>query len=238
MDLVKSLTVKDFLNYHFAGVIWLLDIFLISLALSNRGMSHALQSIQATTDSLGALVLAVLAVVVPYVTGFTLSLLGSYFTTKLKKQFGDAVKGVTNSDDPHFEGRHLSKTKVRRVLEVVNDVFALGQKKVEANDLHSWFFLIRAYVMNAGGDMAAAADRAKDLANLAESLLVPIPAGIILVGIILLQFSPIYTIVLLGIAMLTFGALARRYMSLREYWVKNIYHAFLVVNAKAPNPTP
>jgi hypothetical protein len=68
---------KDYFNYYFAGVIWFLDFTLLLLLISGKWGIDALLSILGKySNDLGAIPGGVLALVIPYIIGFTMSPVG------------------------------------------------------------------------------------------------------------------------------------------------------------------
>lgn len=162
---------------------------------------------------------------IPFVIGFVLNPLGNFVTKLLRKVFDDPVKWVLvlskekYSDNKKFFRKRLSEPSRTKILEKVS---LLQDGDAEE---YSPFFLVRNYVVeNAGKNTLALANRPLDLANLAESLIIPIPLLSFLIGRVFFSW-----IISIGLAVFIFAILSYRYFQLRGYWVKHNYRTFLIL---------
>jgi len=236
MDVGRFFSIKDFFNYYVAGAIWLLDLALALLWFSDPSSAAAsLDEFKKQINSLGPLASGVLIVVLPYVTGFTLNPFCNCVSRRLCRIKRDPMNWVTDYGEESSKrpaGKRLVKPAVREVSKLASETF---DYKISDENQHLWFFQVRAYVINKGGAASDLATRACDLMNFAESLLLPVPllSAILIWGGLTQLSASVFTKVLLLIAglVVSFIALAKRYLRLREYWVKHTYRAFLVMKA-------
>jgi hypothetical protein len=176
MDVGKFLSVRDFFNYYIAGVVWLLGLALLLLWLPDPARATVLlDEFRRQIDSLGPVVGAVLAVILPYITGFTLSPVCNLATYLLRRIWGDPVQWVTDFSEGgtrKHKTRRLVKPALAQIIKHGADTFDTDVKDMNAA---LWFSPIRAYTIEKGGAASDHATRAYDLMNLTESLLLPIP---------------------------------------------------------------
>ena len=228
MELGKSLSVKDFFNYYFAGVIWLLVLAALILPISDQqSVTTALQTFKTATDSVGILVTGILAVIIPYVSGFIMNPLGSFMSRLVRRLFGDPVNWITDYSTNKHKGERLPKSLIKAIVEQAPQGYSITEKNI-----HRRFFQIRADVVNKGGVLSELASRAQDLATFTESLLIPVP---LLSGLLVARLAEPFDLASLAlaiaIAIATLYLLVLRYLKMRHYWVKHIYRAFLVLKA-------
>jgi hypothetical protein len=229
MEVARSLSIKDFFNYYFAGVIWLLDLAILLLTLSDLpAFTTSLQTVRSTTDLINPIILAILAVSLPYIVGFTLNPMGSLLSLALRRIFGDAKDWITDYGSHKHKGKRLRQSLIKAIVQHAQEAF--GEESILEKNLNNWFFDIRAYVTNVGGSASDLATRALDLANLAESLLLPVPLFFVVLGTKLVGQAPWMAVLIWIAALVSIGLLIERYLKLREYWAKHIYRAFLVIS--------
>jgi hypothetical protein len=170
------LTVRDYLNYYVAGVAWLL---LASAILLPEQLSHAM----ALESALGIAQTAVLVLVLPYVAGFLLGRLGALITRLVRWASGDPIWLVIDpreSDRGHWRWARMSykcvgETAIQLAANNAKTLLGSPGKGSNREYVRERFYLIRTYVTNSGLPSAALATRDQLLANLAESLLPPVP---------------------------------------------------------------
>jgi hypothetical protein len=222
MDIGRFFSRKDFFNYYVAGVIWLIDFaILITIFSSQLDLRASLSSVSGLPE---AIVVGALAIVVPYAVGFALNPLGDLLTDVLHMMFGDPTKWVTDYSQNRYKGHRIPKPLGERINQLASQTF---NGKLENEGL--WFYYLRTFVEQEGGAASELAMRALDLANLTESLLLPMPLLVALSVVKMIGNLNIALPLSNAIFVLIFTLLAIRYMKLREYWVKHIYRAFLVL---------
>jgi hypothetical protein len=212
---------RDYFNYYFSGIAWLACAFVFYIVEKTTfDLDAVIEIVEKTPISLWLVLLAI----IPFMAGFVLSPLGYIVTTFLKKIFGDPVdwalvlKKEKYSESERTFRKRISEPSRSRILEKVSSL-----QNGEAN--YSPFFLVRNYVVeNAGKNTFTLVNRPLDLANLAESLIIPIPLLSFLVG---KAFSS--QVLSIALAILFFVILSYRYFKLRGYWVKHNYRAFLIL---------
>jgi hypothetical protein len=237
MNFPSFMTIKDFFNYYVSGFIWLVCIGLLWLPIQDHvKLVEKLDQLQAITDKLSTLVLALALLIFPYVIGFIFTPINGLFTKLLRFVFGDPKKWVV---DHHIkskwqkflhEGKRLSRTNIRLVTQRLKEIYG-DEKEISEAKIAKWFFQIRAIVINQKGEAGALAIRAQDLANFTESILLPVPLLFIILFGKFLQINPAFAWLCLGIGLVLFGTLSKRYLDMRTFWVKHTYRAFLALLA-------
>ncbi len=244
MEIGKFLSLKDFFNYYVAGSIWLIDLFLIVISLPNKSNILALFGAIPLNNTIAqTIILGILTLVFPYTVGFVLSDIGGFITGVLYKWFGNPYKWVADHKDKRFDKRHLSLPVIKKIASLSNNIFGFDVDKfIEKPELY--FFQIRAYITNKDAPASNLAARSIDLANFAESLLIPFPltASLTIYHLIPSIISSItgqqinegflLTIkIIASIAAFIFSFLliVNRHLRLKEYWVKHVYRAFVVL---------
>ena len=195
-----------------------------------------LDHLQAITDKLSPLVLALALLIFPYVIGFTLTPVNALITRFLRFVFGDSKKWVVDYQEKSkwqlflHKGRRLSRTNIRLATQRLKKIYG-DEKEISEAKIAKWFFQIRAIVINQKGKAGALAIRAQDLANFTESILLPVPLLFIILFGKFLQTNLAFAWICLGIGLGLFGMLGKRYLDMRTYWVKHTYRAFLALLA-------
>ena len=216
---IKIVSVKDYFNYYFAGIVW----FICAITIAFKNSTNYFCLIE-TFSEIPIALLVITVVVIPYILGFVLSPVGNFITILLRKLVGDPVNWVLV-----LQGNMYSMTKKplqRRISEplrtkILQKLFVLqgGYTKT------SPFFYVRNYVeIKANDNTRNFVNRPLDIANLTESILLPIPVLGFLIGGIFL--SPTFSF-LLGAVL--FLLLCYRYIQLRENWVKHNYRTFMIL---------
>lgn len=228
MQGMRVLSIRDYFNYYFPGVVWLL---LVAAILPEQQKSEALRQLRSGGDTVGLLVGGILAVTVPYLVGVMMSPVGGLVTKGLRDAFGDPKEWVVQHPEckaakDRYAGKRLPMAQLKLVAQKLKSTFRISGT-VDPRNLDKWFFLIRAYVVNCAQQAAEPADRNLNLANLSEALLVPIPVILVVLSLraATLYWSLLLLLILGGAAVVL---LARSYLYLREHWVKHVYRAFLV----------
>jgi hypothetical protein len=226
------LTIRDYLNYYVAGVAWLLLASAILLP-------EQLSSATAIESALGIAQTAILVLVLPYVAGFLFGRLGALSTRLVRWASGDPIWLAIDPRDSDRGHWRLARMSYKRVGETAIQLAAKNAKTfigspAKGSDreyLREQFYLIRTYVTNSGLPSAALATRDQLLANLAESLLLPVPVTFLVLAIrfSFSTYGPFTALpgVLIDLLLIcaAFGAallLLQQYLYLREYHAKNL----------------
>jgi hypothetical protein len=247
MDLGKFFSLKDFFNYYVAGVVWTIDFAIMATWLGKpSNLGTAVSSLQGLPEFI---VVGIMAIVLPYVIGFALSPLCYVVAKWWRKRRVDPIdwavyypkyitskyKQSNESIVERFGGRRLQEVMARQVLQLACGKF--GFKVITEKAISGlWFYEIQAYIVNKGGAVVDLAIRARDLSNLTESLLIPVPLFFALLTAQLIPL-PDVLLLLIGVAIfvLVLVLLAKRYYDLREYWVKHVYRTFVILNLDQPD---
>jgi hypothetical protein len=221
-------SIRDFFNYYFAGLLWVLDFLVIFLLLSQvEGWKVNLSDINAFLDSTNVAVTAVAIILIPYLVGFVFNPIGDFIMAKVRSRYNEALHWVTDSTHK-WACQGLKNWENEAIQVKMKELFKLQDKNYD-----ELFFTIRAYIEENSLGAASLASRALDLTNMAESIVIPFPLFFILIsiycGVVLKSFWAIFWIF---IAALIFILLLDRYLKLRSYWAKHVYRAFLVTIAK------
>lgn len=233
MNFPGFITIKDFFNYYVAGFLWLFNIGLICLPINDSSkLISELEQLQKITDKVSPLVMGIILLIFPYVIGFILTPVNTLVTKLLRRIFGDPKNWVvdyqTNSEwrIRLHKGKRLSRTNIRLVIKRLKKIYG-EEKEINETKIANWFFQIRAIVINQKGEAGALAIRAQDLANFAESILLPVPLMLWILFSRNVVINPVFAWICLGIGLLFFVILSYRYLHLRTYWIKHTYRAFL-----------
>ena len=236
MNASNFLSVKDFFNYYVAGLLWILEVAIISMPLSSYQKSlDWLGKFQGLTDKMGAVLTGILFIVIPYLVGFVFTPISMAVTKMLRALFGDPKEWIVDYSEKgkRYEGKRLAQTKIRLIIAKMKEVFG-DDEKINEKNLRNWFFTLRDYIINGQGDVASLAIRTQDLFNFTESIILPLPAFVITIGIKLCANSMAFGWALGLLGLIFFGLLSYRYLKLRFYWVKHVYNSFLVVTSAKP----
>ena len=251
------LSLKDYFNYYISGL--LLCLSFLFFELSFLGWVDLAPIATKLSDGVEVVIAGMIIVIVPYVVGFVLLPINEWIRKlwqggKERKwrhdprehlfqlvEGSEAIKG--------FEKKRITYKETKQILSAAKIAFNIEYKK----DIRFYFYPIRAFVLEYGGKSAILIDRARDLANFTESLLLPIPLAIISLGFYLLSRIFVqYWGSLLGLFIIIVSAkfllllswglaigahylLVKRYFQLEEYWVKHVYRAFLVLTSENPD---
>jgi len=223
MEIWRHLSRNDFFNYYFAGVIWSVNLILFISLVAPPTLPDKLEFSWLSSAS-GVLIIGVLVIVLPYILGFITEPLGRMVTSKFRKKFeSEAIDYKSDAN----RGSRLAFPMRNSILEMAKNIFG------ELKNKELYFSWIRAYVWQKGGAVAELANRAQAMSNLAESLIVPITLLGFLFPIwvsILFEISAGYGAFFGLLLSLSLTYLVRkRYQVLREYYVKHVYRAFLIL---------
>jgi len=216
---IKFFSARDYFNYYFAGVSWLLALWAYAL---QQGNVEITSSMTRVIDQIPSGMLLFLSLILPFIGGVVLSPVGNLVTILLRRVWGDPADWVlVLPRDSYVRTRRLGR---KRISEPARS--RLNSKIVRllgGEPKHPPFYYVRTYVeMNSDEKTRDWVNRALLLANLTESLIIPVPLAWFLV---IKTFAGNYvagTIALLSVAWLCW-----RYLRLREYWVKHNYRVFL-----------
>lgn len=237
MNFPGFMTIKDFFNYYVAGFLWIFNIGLIYLPINDSSkLINELEQLQKITDKISPLVMGLILLIFPYVIGFILTPANTLLTKLLRLIFGDPKKWTVDYQTKSgwrvhlHKGKRLSRTNIRLVTQRLKEIYG-DEKEISEAKIAKWLFQIRAIVINQKGEAVALAIRAQDLTNFTESILLPVPLLFTILFGKFLQTSPAFAWVCLGIGLLLFGMLSKRYLDMRTFWVKHTYRAFLALLA-------
>lgn len=236
MNASNFLSVKDFFNYYVAGLLWIVEVAIISMPLGSYQKSlDWLGKFQGVTDKMGAVLTGILLIVIPYLVGFVFTPVSMAVTKLLRALFGDPKEWMVDYSEKgkRYEGKRLAQTKIRLIVQRMKKVFG-DEKTINKDNLANWFFTLRDYVINSKGEAASFAIRAQDLFNFTESILLPLPLILLTVGIKMLCTQNWVGWLLMALGILFLCTLSYRYKQLRFYWVKHVYNTFLVVTGNKP----
>jgi len=214
------LSTKDYFNYYFSGIVWL-----VIAALSAVQKNADIHPILGITEHIPTFLQITLLLIIPYIVGFVLSPVGNIVSLFLRKICEDPTNWVLvlNKDNFPMNERFCKKKRISepsrtKILEKISSLQDGEETK------YSPFFWVRNYVlMKENQTTLSFVNRPLDLANLTESLIIPVPILVFLVGGMFLHvcFSML-------LSFLIFIILSWRYFKLREYWVKHNYRTFLI----------
>jgi hypothetical protein len=268
MNAADWLSVRDFLTYYVAGTVWLIDAALFFIHGDSDPLPHSVMS------STG--VLAVLIIVVPYVVGIIMAHPATWLMERIRSThwFGDPLKWAIDpsAEDAqttqakktnakrgwwkrkplHEKAVHLAAERARAILRITSkdSGFRENFAVVELAKPSDLVYYMRAYLIATGSPAGGLAERAYDLMNLTESLLLPILVAPL--GIVRYYFhnchcswswaalpSPLiagccyycwlWASIALGLFLAWF--LIARHLRYREYYAKHVYRAFLAVTS-------
>jgi hypothetical protein len=216
---IKIFSGKDYFNYYFAGIAWFICASTIALK-NSINYTYTIDFIA----KIPAPILIILLLVIPFLTGFVLSPAGNLITTLLRIIVGDpadwalVLAGKKFSTTKKLFQKRISEPSRTKILEKLS---LLQGGSIKYNP----FYFVRNYVeIKANDNARILVNRSLDMANLTESILIPIPLLVFLIGG---MFTSHTGSVILGA--LSFVLLCFRYFQLREYWVKHNYRTFLIL---------
>ncbi len=193
------LSLKDYFNYYISGLVWCIVFFEVGLLITGNQLIGVLNILLALDAKVGSLIpISALVIFIPYVIGFSLfpfnTLMRSAWEGEDRKCFPDPKLYVLKKGGVEFlRGRRISAKEAEQIVNQAKIIFSIHYEK----DIHLYFYPIRAYVLEHGGAGAKLAERAQSLANLTESLLLPVPL-VILLALVLLSATMWYG-VLIGV---------------------------------------
>jgi len=243
MKVDSFLSLKDYFNYYLSGFIWLMNILIIVGLISYCGCFRLVfDDLGKVFESLGIIATGIIALLVPYITGFVLYPIGQFVRKKLqgkdRKWWPSPRKWLLiRSEDldeyknqpkhkPFLKGSRFSKKEAQLLLDLAENRFNLSYKKTP----NLLFFPVRTYLLEYGNESAKFAMRMRDLMSLTESLIVVVPLFVILIAFPL--FEGWWKFVGVIIAIYIQYLLISRYHRLEIDWVKRVYRGFLVLESK------
>jgi len=226
MDFWKSFSQSDLFNYYLAGTVWGLDIILIVTISASESIitkPFLTQNINAP----GVAVIGILIVVLPYLLGFIMTPIGNWITKKCRPEYQKLALELGTGKS---KSKPLPKTMVNAIEKKAEILFG------PLHDKSLYFYWIRAYVWQIGGPAVDLAMRAQALSNLTESLLISVPmTGLLFTLWLFINYfgCSIWYAAMTGLLLviILYKLLWNRYLTLREYFVKHVYRAFLVIEA-------
>jgi hypothetical protein len=232
MDISKNLSRNDFFNYYISGTVWILDVCILGLLFLPMNLELQIGNMN---TPFGLIVFGVLIVLLPYLFGFITEPLGNFITRKLRLKFEEEV--INYDKGSKMKGNRLAKPMRDNIIKRAIILFETPKN----TPIHLYFPWIKAYVWHKGGGAFELANRAQTMSNLAESLLMPLTLfGFVfpLHVTIALFHGNWWTGVIIGLILAgLFGILTwRRYLELREYYVKHVYRAFLILTQSITSP--
>lgn len=226
MNISTYFSVKDFLNYYIAGLVW--GFNLVCFALLSLGTdSINVTEIPWLNDSGNFVLFSLLALVIPYLIGFALSPISTKIGECIRNRTPDPISQVVDEQGNFPQG--LKAGEISLIKYYIKKHF-LCHLKESGKDIvpKDWFFQIRALVAQDNSGASLLATRALDLTNLSESLILPLPLSILLMGACFFTHG-ICSCLTSILAFFICGLLILRYIDLRSYWVKHIYRAFIAM---------
>jgi hypothetical protein len=233
MDISKNLSRNDFFNYYIPGVVWVVDVYILGLLFL---LPHIQLQIGNMNTPIGLIVFGVLIVLLPYLFGFITEPLDNFITRKFCPKFEEEV--IKYNKESKWKGHRLAKPMSENIIKRAKILFETPEEQTSKDLFFPW---IKAYVWQKGGGAVELADRAQSMSNLAEGLLVPLA----LFGFVFPLYVTIDLFygnwcigVLIGLVLaVLFGVLTwRRYLELKEYYVKHVYRAFLILTESITLP--
>ena len=218
MDIKNTFSAKDYFNYFFAGFIWIIDYIIYLSPTDTKGFFQEIK----LDNFFGFLISSTLLLIVPFIVGFILNPLANFVTKMLRKFVGEPTEKILVLPNQSYK----EKISYKRLAENYRSKINKKIQKVFGKPIkHNPFYYVRAYVEEKGSDSTKIlANRALDLANMAEGLIIPVSIfGFLITKIINIWLG-------IGITAIIVLLVLYRYIQLREYWVKHIYRAFLVIN--------
>lgn len=205
-------------------------------------LDELLKTLTTSNTIVQTVLTTVITVLLPYSIGFVLSEVGNIITYTIHLIFGDPTEWLTDYSCEDFKGRRIPQRIVNRAAYYAHQLFDINEEKFKETPRY-YLFLIRAYVVNKTGGASDLSTRALDLANFAESIVIPLPLlfslasfyvlpylSQALFGASSLEFSYRLRVSIL-IFFVVFVLAVKRYLSLKENWVKHTYRGFVALAA-------
>jgi hypothetical protein len=223
MNVGTYFSVKDFLNYYIAGLIWCTNIALLLLPRDKTELENSLTELSNFSNAANLVLASVLILLIPYLIGFVLTPLSDKIGEQIRRRKPDPVKWVV--EDPVKFPAGLKAGEIVLIKQYIRKYF---HDKDAAPD--NWFFQIRALVARDNSGASLLANRALDLTNFSESLVLPLPLLLLIIGVRLMILGGyLWGIVSLLLAIGVYILLSKRHINLRSYWVKHVYRAFIAI---------
>jgi hypothetical protein len=245
------LTARDYFHYYFAGLAWL-GLIVALVWLGDPGQI-ARTTPKALEDSVGSVSFAALAISVPYLIGFMVGWVGDTLTMHVFfRTFGDRkrwtiYKGIDDCTIrlAAHRLRQLIATNASESLPACGttngplDNGVSPRPRTSCQDrvlLHRQFDLLRTYVRNSGLATVELGDRNRLLANLAESLLVPVPVALFILAIASIRnlAHPGIGVLFVFLAVVSAMFIGREYRYSREWETRHIISTLAATSSSAP----
>jgi hypothetical protein len=223
MNVGTYFSVKDFLNYYIAGLVWCANITLLLLPQGKIELENSLTELSNFSNAANLVLASVLILLIPYLIGFVLTPLSDKIGEQIRRRKPDPVKWVV--EDPVKFPAGLKAGEITLIEKYIRKYF---HDTDAAPD--TWFFQIRALVARDNSGASLLANRALDLTNFSESLVLPLPLLLLIIGVRLMIVGVyLWGLVSLLLAIGVYILLSKRYIDLRSFWVKHIYRAFIAI---------
>lgn len=224
MNIGAYFSVKDFLNYYIAGLIWCVNIAFLLFPQDKPELNNFLTELSNFTNAANFVLAGILILLIPYLLGFALTPFSDWLGKQIRKCKPDPVKWVVEDPTKYPEG--LKAGEIALLKKYAKKYFHDENAAPEI-----WFFQIRALVARDNSGASLLASRALDLTNLSESLVLPLPLLFFIIGIRLLFIGVcLWGMVSIFLAIGAFFLLSIRHIDLRSYWVKHVYRAFVAMS--------
>ena len=129
MKIDGILSVRDFFHYYFSGFLWIINLGLVYLLITNQHKSAPVFTVTNTVAD--NFVLGIFLAISPYTLGFILAPLGEI--VRVWWQGGKKSEGRTRFPDPrrwlldhsenYLEGKKISQKEAKAILGLITDVF-------------------------------------------------------------------------------------------------------------------
>ena len=223
MNIGTYFSVKDFLNYYIAGLIWCVTIFILALPSDKTELQNILTDLSNIANAAYFVLASALVILIPYLIGFVLTPLSDKVGELVRKGKPDPVKWTVEDPEKYKSG--LKAGEIALIKRYIRKYF---HDKDAAPD--TWFFQIRALVARDNSGATLLANRAMDLTNFSESLILPLPLLFFTIGVrLMISGGCIWGIIAFSLAIGVYFLLSKRYIDLRSYWVKHVYRAFIAM---------
>ena len=220
--MTEILSFKDYFHYYFSGMVWLIDLWLL---VKNK---VSFSEVTTLASQMPSSLVFIFILVIPFIVGFVFNPLGNYVAQQvLKIMGGDPVDWMLVLDGQSYkDNRHKKLAEPWRTFLLSKIKSLIGVSKGSYPEIkRTPFYWIRTFVdLKAPLHTRQRIERVLSLANLTESLLLPVPL------LVLLGLRNDHCIVGVIFAAALFFTLSWRYRKLRIYWVQHVYRAFYFIN--------
>jgi len=237
MNWNNFLSLRDYFNYYIPGLVWCIVFSEIaSLFNVNTFAQIPLTTLNPITYS--DILMSILLIFLPYAIGFSLFPLSVHIVSFWQggkdrrckpdpKRFILEGKNVQVDVINGLNGKRISQKEGKVIISQAERIFSFSYEK----DTHLFFYPILSYIREAGKEVTLLSERALNLKNFTEGLLLPI--SLFALFSIILFCNRTWYGVLLGIvfAEVLQWLLMERHYKLEQDWVKHVYRAFLVITS-------